>query len=91
MAKYKEPRRPAPLEAVLRELESILAWDKEHSDSEAETSTYRQGMQAGYEYGMKRAIEIVNHEIGIRQDPPNIFYGRFRIHRPADGKEKKDE
>jgi hypothetical protein len=74
MAKYKGPRRPAPLQAVLRELEVSLARnnDRDHKENE---DLYDRGFRAGYEYGLKRAIEIVNYEIGIRQNPPNVFYG----------------
>jgi hypothetical protein len=74
MAKHKDPRRPASLEAVLQELESTLAQHKASHDREAEKNTFMRGVYFGYEDGMRRAIEIVNGEIGIRQNPPNINY-----------------
>jgi hypothetical protein len=74
MDRYKGPRRPAPLEAVLRELESTLSRYKAGRDHDAEKDAFLPGIYIGYEYGMRRAIEIVNGEIGIRQNPPNINY-----------------
>jgi hypothetical protein len=74
MAKHKGPRRPAPLKAVLQELESTLALHKARHDREAEKDAYIRGIYAGYEDGMRRAIEIVNCEIGVRQNPPNVNY-----------------
>jgi hypothetical protein len=67
--------RAAPLEAVLRELENALVRYKDIISHETETDTFCWGRHAGYESGIKRAIEIVNCEIGMRQNPPNIFYG----------------
>jgi hypothetical protein len=64
-----------PLEAVLRELENALVRYKEATSPETETDTFCRGRHAGYESGIKRAIEIVNCEIDMRQNPPNIFYG----------------
>jgi hypothetical protein len=75
MAKYKRPRRPAPLKAVLKELKTVLARNKFDPAHRAEEDLFSKTFRAGYEYGIKRAIEIVNCEIGIRQDPPNFFYG----------------
>jgi hypothetical protein len=66
--------RADPLEAVLRELENAIVRYKEITSPETETDTFYRGRHAGYESGMKRAIEIVNYEIGIRQDSPNINY-----------------
>jgi hypothetical protein len=66
---------PAPLEAVLRELENALVRYKDVTSPESETVTFCKGCHVGFESGIKRAIEIVNCEIGIRQNPPNIFYG----------------
>jgi hypothetical protein len=74
MAKYKGPRRPAPLIAVLRALESDLALFKTESSHKEEEDMFMRGYHAGYTYGLKRAISIVNSEIGIRQNPPNINY-----------------
>jgi hypothetical protein len=75
MAKYKGPRRPAPLKAVLQELESALARFVTNSSCEEKEDMFIKGCHAGYIDGLKRAIGIVNYEIGIRQNPPNIFYG----------------
>jgi hypothetical protein len=74
MAKYKGPRRPAPLKAVLGELETALARYEADSAHEAETDKFLRGCHAGYIDGLKRAISIVNMEIGMRLDPPNINY-----------------
>jgi hypothetical protein len=73
MAKYKEPRRAALPYAVLRELEKALAWNNDRAQKEEE-DLHDRAFRGGYEYGLKRAIEIVNREIGIRQNPPNINY-----------------
>jgi hypothetical protein len=73
MAKYKGPRRPAPLRAVLRELEVTLDRNNDRPHK-AEEDLFDRAFRAGYEYGIKRAIEIVNYEIGISQNPPNINY-----------------
>jgi hypothetical protein len=74
MAKYKGSYRPAPLEAVLRELENALVRYKDATSPETETDIFCRGRHIGYESGIKRAVEIVNYEIGIRQNPPNINY-----------------
>jgi hypothetical protein len=74
MAKYKGPRRPAPLQAVLRELETQLAKYEADPAHETETDKFLRGCHSGYIDGLKKAISIVNMEIGIRQDPPNINY-----------------
>jgi hypothetical protein len=71
MAKHKGPNHPAPLEAVLQGLETALAWNNDRAHKEEE-DLYDRAFRAGYEYGLKRAIEIVNLEIGIGQNPPNI-------------------
>ena len=60
------------LKAVLQELEFTLARYKADPAHESEKDIFIRGIHAGYEYGIKRAVEIVNYEIGIRQDPPNI-------------------
>jgi hypothetical protein len=73
--KYKGPRRPDPLKAVLEELESTLARYKAGRDGDAAKDAFISGVYAGYEDGMRRAIDIVNYEIGIRQNSPNISYG----------------
>jgi hypothetical protein len=76
---------PPPLEAVLRELENALVRYRETTFPETETDIFCRGRHAGYESGIKRAIEIVNCEIGMRQNPPNIFcdkeksYGQRQI------------
>jgi hypothetical protein len=75
MAKYKGPRRPAPLKAALQELKLALARYKTDPALLVKEELFDRAFRAGYEYGIKRAIEIVNYEIGIRQNPPNIFYG----------------
>jgi hypothetical protein len=74
-SKYKRPPRPAPLKAVLKELKSTLDKYRYNPDHATEKDIYIRGIHAGYEDGIKQAIEIVNYEIGIRQNPPNIFYG----------------
>jgi hypothetical protein len=92
-SKYKGPPRPAPLKAVLQELELALARNKADRAAHKENEDlYDRAFRAGYEYGLKRAIEIVNYEIGIRQNPPNIFYGmeaekelRQRLEKEAEG------
>jgi hypothetical protein len=90
-SKYKGPPRPAPLKAVLQELELALARNNDRAHKENE-DLYDRAFRAGYEYGLKRAIEIVNYEIGIRLNPPNIFYGmeaekelRRRLEKEAEG------
>jgi hypothetical protein len=76
MAKHKGPNHPAPLEAVLQGLETALARHKADIAVHKEDGyLLSKAFQEGYEDGLKRAIEIVNLEIGIRQNPPNIFYG----------------
>jgi hypothetical protein len=74
MTKAKEPRRPAPLKAVLQQLEAYLARYKNEYSPKAAKDDFMRGLYSGYIDGLKKAISIVNMEIGIRQDPPNINY-----------------
>jgi hypothetical protein len=78
MGKHKGPRRPAPLKAVLQELESALAECEAQYKADfarkTQTDTFISGRHAGYKYGIEQAIRIVNLEIGIRQNPPNVNY-----------------
>jgi hypothetical protein len=74
MAKYKGPYPRSPLKAVLQELETALARYEADPAHEAETDKFLRGCHAGYIDGLKRAISIVNMEIGIRQNPPNNNY-----------------
>jgi hypothetical protein len=74
-SKHKGPPRPAPLKAVLQELKSALDKHRFNPAQATEKDIYIQGFNIGYENGIKRAIEIVKCEIGIRQNPPNISYG----------------
>jgi hypothetical protein len=60
---------------ILNELKPLLARSKADPSHKNETDTFIRGLYAGYEDGLKRAIEIVNYQIGIRLDPPDIFYG----------------
>jgi hypothetical protein len=62
------------IEAVLQDLEGHLVRYEAEPGREAETDRFSRGWDAGYIGGLKRAISIVNYEIGIRQDPPNINY-----------------
>jgi hypothetical protein len=64
----------APLKAVLRELESTLAREEANHSREEVKDMFISGCHAGYADGLKRSISIVNYEIGIRQNPPNINY-----------------
>jgi hypothetical protein len=63
------------LERIVKELESDLARYKADPSHETGKDMFSRGLYAGYEHGLKRAVNIVNYEIGIRQDPPNISYG----------------
>jgi hypothetical protein len=63
------------LEAALKELETQLAKYKENPGFNMETDAYLRAYFDGYTNGMKGAIVTVQLEIGIRQDPPNVFYG----------------
>jgi hypothetical protein len=74
MAKAKGLHRLAPLEAVLEDLERTLAKYEAEPAHKAETDKFLKGCRAGYADGLRYAINIVNYEIGIRQDPPNINY-----------------
>jgi hypothetical protein len=74
MGKCKTPKGADPLKAVLQGLESALARYKADPSLETEEDVFYRGLHAGYENGLKRAIDIVNYEIGIRQEPPNINY-----------------
>jgi hypothetical protein len=70
------PYVPETLQSVLIELNAVLAQHKAKTARENEANnTFTMCIHAGFEYGIKRAIDIVNYEIGIRQEPPNIFYG----------------
>jgi hypothetical protein len=69
---YKGPRRPAGLEAVLQELETQLAVYEAELYYRGDLA--REMYRAGYREGLRRAINIIRYEIGIRQDPPNINY-----------------
>jgi hypothetical protein len=71
--KRQEPPRPALFKAVLQELESVLALLKDNH--KAKEDPFDIGFRYGYETGIRRAIGIVNYEIGIRKNPPDIFYG----------------
>jgi hypothetical protein len=62
------------LNLISNELNVALARHKADPSHEAETDTFIRGHNAGYENGLKRAIDTVNYQIGIRQDPPNINY-----------------
>jgi hypothetical protein len=61
------------IKAVLEELESTLTRFEAGQD-EKERDMFKIGCRYGYIDGLKRAIDIVNFEIGIRQNPPNINY-----------------
>jgi hypothetical protein len=74
MAKTKGPGRPEPLEAVLEELETCLARYRNEYSPKAAKDDFMRGLYSGYIDGLKKAISIVNMEIGLRQDPPNINY-----------------
>jgi hypothetical protein len=72
-APAQSPDIPETLQSVLTELNVALARyeaDSPHKDKTA----FMRGLYAGYMDGLKRAISIVNCEIGIRQNPPNINY-----------------
>jgi hypothetical protein len=78
MAKKDKTQAQAEIETlhlILNELKPLLARSKTDPSHENETDTFIRGIHAGYEDGLKRAIEIVNYQIGIRLDPPDIFYG----------------
>ena len=66
---------PETLQSVLNELNAALARYEADFVHEAEENTFACGCHAGYRDGLKRAISIVQYEIGIRQNPPNISYG----------------
>jgi hypothetical protein len=69
--------RPAPLEAVLQQLEAHLARYEADNPIEGPNTAkapFMRGVEVGYIDGLKRAISIVQCEIGLRQDPPNINY-----------------
>jgi hypothetical protein len=72
MAKTKEPRRPEPLRAVLQELETQLA--RYEAEPGYRGDLAREMYRAGYTDGLRRAISVIQCEIGIRQNPPNINY-----------------
>jgi hypothetical protein len=75
MAKeYKGPRNPDPIQAVLEELQTHLAKYTADPSHKEEKDAFLKGCHAGYADGLKRAINIIQYEIGIRQDPPNINY-----------------
>jgi hypothetical protein len=73
-SKYKGLLPSDPLQAVLQELEATLARSEADPAYRDEKDMFRIGYHAGYIDGLKRAINIVNYEIGIRQSPPNINY-----------------
>jgi hypothetical protein len=62
------------IEAVVRELKKAISLYETSFYDEKEKDPFIRGCHYGYLDGMKRAIEIVNLEIGLRQDPPNINY-----------------
>jgi hypothetical protein len=70
----KNIKEDDPLTAVLRELESTLAREEANHSHEEVRDMFISGCHAGYAGGLRRAINIVNYEIGIRQNPPNINY-----------------
>jgi hypothetical protein len=74
MAKYKGPRHESdPLKAALQELETQLTRyeaEPDHVGRDLARRMYR----AGYANGLRRAINVIQYEIGIRQNPPNINY-----------------
>jgi hypothetical protein len=75
--KDKTPAQAKQLETlnlISSELKTVLNQYKSDHPLKTETDTFTRGVLAGYEYGMKKAIEIVNYQIGIRQNPPNINY-----------------
>jgi hypothetical protein len=62
-------------EAVLRELEKTIArYEAESPPKGTAKGAFFRGLNAGYIGGLKLAINAVNYEIGIRQNPPNINY-----------------
>jgi hypothetical protein len=73
------PNIPETLQSVLNELNTVLERYKADLSHETETDIFIKGIHAGFEHGINRAIDIVNYEIGIRQDPPNIFYGMKKM------------
>jgi hypothetical protein len=75
------PDIPETLQSVLNELNAVLARYKADPPHDTETDTFIRGCHAGFEHGINRAIDIVNYEIGIRQNPPNIFYGMKKMPR----------
>jgi hypothetical protein len=66
------------IEAVVQELKKALALRETALANEKEKDPFIRGCYYGYTDGMKHAIEIVNLEIGLRQDPPNINYSGER-------------
>jgi hypothetical protein len=70
----QSPDIPETLQSILNELNAALARHKADSAHDPQTDHFIQGIHAGFEYGINRAINIVNYEIGIRQNPPNINY-----------------
>jgi hypothetical protein len=75
--KDKTPAQAVQLETlhlILNELKPVLARFEADPSRENEPDTFIRGIYAGYKDGLQRAIDIVNYEIGIRLDPPNINY-----------------
>jgi hypothetical protein len=60
------------LEHLAKELETILAQYVANHPPEKEKSLFLKGCYTGYTGGLRRAINTINYEIGIRQDRPNI-------------------
>jgi hypothetical protein len=69
MVKANGPRRPAPLKAVLQDLERTLARYGADPAHEAETDKFLRGCHAGFIDGLKYAIDAVQLEIGLSQNP----------------------
>jgi hypothetical protein len=60
------------LEAIMRELKKDLSLGQNHLVNEKDS--FMRACYYGYTDGLKRAIDIINIEIGLRQNPPNINY-----------------
>jgi hypothetical protein len=68
MARYKGPLPADPLKAVLQELQNHLARyeaDNPIEGPKAAKAPFMRGLETGYIDGLKRAIRIVQCEIGI--------------------------
>jgi hypothetical protein len=86
MAKKDKTQAQAEIETlrlILNELKPVLARYKADPAHEAETDTFIRGVYAGYKDGLRRAIDTVNYQIGIRLDPPDISYGMEKESGPS--------